>query len=65
MAYSKIHKVIGESNFVLTMSEGSFGGEPQSFYDLFRLENGLIVEHWDVIVPMPGPDAKHNEAGKF
>lgn len=65
MEYSKVHKVIGEGNFVLTLSEGAFGGEPQAFYDLFRLEDGLIVEHWDVIAPMPGPDAKHNEAGKF
>lgn len=65
MEYSKVHKVIGEGNFVLTMSEGALGGEPQAFYDLFRLEDGLIVEHWDVIAPMPGADAKHNEAGKF
>ena len=65
MEYSTVHKVIGEGNFVLTMSEGAFGGVPQAFYDLFRLEDGLIVEHWDIIVPMPGPDAKHNEAGKF
>ncbi|WP_420860589.1 nuclear transport factor 2 family protein [Algirhabdus cladophorae] len=65
MDYSKVHKIIGEGNFVLSMSEGTFGGAPQAFYDLFRLEDGLIVEHWDVIAPMPGPDAKHNEAGKF
>lgn len=65
MEYSKVHQVIGEGNFVLSMSEGTFGGEPQAFYDLFRLDDGLIVEHWDIIVPMPGPDAKHNEAGKF
>ncbi len=65
MEYSKVHHAIGEGNFVLTMSEGTFGGEATSFYDLFRLEDGLIVEHWDVIEPMPGPDAPHNEAGKF
>ncbi len=65
MEYSKVHQVIGEGNFVLSMSEGTFGGEPQAFYDLFRLDDDLIVEHWDIIVPMPGPDAKHNEAGKF
>lgn len=65
MEYAKVHHVIGEGNFVLAMSEGSFGGEATSFYDLFRLEDGLIVEHWDVIEPMPGPDAPHNEAGKF
>ncbi|WP_136440691.1 nuclear transport factor 2 family protein [Pacificoceanicola onchidii] len=65
MEYSTVHKVIGEGNFVLSMSEGSFGGAPQAFYDLFRLEDGLIVEHWDIIAPMPGPDAKHNTSGKF
>ncbi|MDV7143607.1 nuclear transport factor 2 family protein [Tropicimonas sp. TH_r6] len=65
MEYAKVHHVIGEGNFVLTLSEGAFGGEPQAYYDLFRLEDGLIVEHWDVIAPMPGPDAKHNDAGKF
>ncbi|SFB10414.1 Predicted SnoaL-like aldol condensation-catalyzing enzyme [Poseidonocella pacifica] len=65
MDYTEIHQVIGEGNFVLTLSEGALGNEPTAFYDLFRLEDGLIVEHWDVIAPMPGPDAPHNEAGKF
>ncbi|CUH88874.1 putative ester cyclase [Phaeobacter sp. CECT 5382] len=65
MDYTEIHQVIGEGNFVLTLSEGALGGEPTAFYDLFRLEDGLIVEHWDVIAPMPTPDAPHNEAGKF
>ncbi len=65
MEYSTLHHVIGEGNFVLTMSEGALGDEPQAFYDLFRLEDGLIVEHWDVIAPMPGPDAEHNQSGKF
>lgn len=65
MTYTEVHKVIGEGNFVLTMSDGVFGDQPQAFYDLFRLEDGLIVEHWDVISPMPAADAAHNEAGKF
>ncbi len=65
MEYTEVHQVIGEGNFVLTLSEGAIGGEPTAFYDLFRVEGGLIVEHWDVIAPMPGEDAPHNEAGKF
>ena len=65
MDYTKVHQIIGEGNFVLAMSEGTLGDDAMSFYDLFRLEDGLIVEHWDVIAPMPGPDAAHNEAGKF
>ena len=65
MDYSKVHHVIGEGNFVLTLSEGTLGADAMAFYDLFRLEDGLIVEHWDVIAPMPGPDAPANDAGKF
>jgi predicted SnoaL-like aldol condensation-catalyzing enzyme len=51
--YTKIHKVLGEGNFVLTISEGEWGGKQQAFYDLFRMENGKIVEHWDVIQAIP------------
>lgn len=65
MDYTEVHEVIGEGNFVLTLSEGTLGADATAFYDLFRVEDGLIVEHWDVIAPMPGEDAPHNEAGKF
>lgn len=66
MEYTKNHKVLGEGNFVLAMSEGKFGkGEHTAFYDLFRLENGQIVEHWDVISPIPAKADWKNENGKF
>jgi predicted SnoaL-like aldol condensation-catalyzing enzyme len=51
--YTKIHKVLGEGNFVLTVSEGEWGGKTHAFYDLFRVENGKMVEHWDVIQAVP------------
>jgi predicted SnoaL-like aldol condensation-catalyzing enzyme len=51
--YHTLHHLIGEGNFVLTAAEGEFGGQPTAFYDLFRIEEGLIVEHWDVIQPIP------------
>ena len=51
--YDTIHKVIGQGDFVLTMSEGQFGGKHVAFYDLFRVENRKIVEHWDVIQDIP------------
>ena len=51
--YTKIHKVLGEGNFVLTVSEGEWSGKPHAFYDLFRVENGKMVEHWDVIQAVP------------
>jgi predicted SnoaL-like aldol condensation-catalyzing enzyme len=48
MVYDTVHKVIAEGNFVLTVSEGRFGVTPTAFYDLFRVENAKIVEHWDI-----------------
>lgn len=66
MEYTKLHKVLGQGNFVLTMSEGKFGkGEHTAFYDLFRLENGQIVEHWDVIEPILPKAQWKNNNGKF
>lgn len=49
MKYDTLHKVIGKGNFVLTVSEGYLGGAHTSYYDLFRIVNGKIAEHWDVI----------------
>ena len=66
MEYTKLHKVLGQGNFVLTMSEGKFGkGDDTSFYDLFRLEDGKIVEHWDVIQSIPAKENWKNTNGKF
>ena len=66
MEYTKVHKVLGEGNFVLTISEGKFGkGDHVAYYDLFRVENNQIVEHWDVIQPIPEKSAWKNDNGKF
>lgn len=65
MTFSKIHKVLGEGNFVLSISEGSFAGNPTSFYDLFRVDQGKIVEHWDVIQTIPAQSEWKNSNGKF
>ena len=51
--YTEIHAVLGEGNFVLTVSEGEWNGTTNAFYDLFRMDGGKIVEHWDVIQPVP------------
>ena len=66
LQYDKVHKILGEGNFVLAMSEGKFGkGDHVGYYDLFRIENGKIVEHWDIIESIPAKDAWKNENGKF
>ena len=65
MKYDKVHKVLGEGNFVLTVSEGSFADKATSFYDLFRVENGKIVEHWDVLETIAPKSEWKNDNGKF
>lgn len=69
MGYAEVHFAVAQGNFVLTGSEGVFGDAdnptPTAFYDLFRLEDGLIVEHWDVIATIPPQDEWVNDNGKF
>jgi predicted SnoaL-like aldol condensation-catalyzing enzyme len=65
MKYAKVHKVLGEGNFVLTVSEGEFAGKHSSFYDLFRVQDGKIAEHWDVIETIPPRAQWQNANGKF
>lgn len=56
----KIHQVLGEGNFVLVVSEGKFGGKSTAFFDLFRVENGKVAEHWDVLQEIPEKMAHTN-----
>lgn len=62
--YTKIHKVLGEGDFVLTVSEGQWNGKTNVFYDLLRFENGKAVEHWDVIQEIPS-EGLANSNGMF
>ncbi|MGD1887026.1 MAG: nuclear transport factor 2 family protein [Cohaesibacteraceae bacterium] len=61
--FSQVHMIAAEGNFVFTMTEGARGGTPTAFFDLWRVENGLIVEHWDTIETIPADMAHDN--GKF
>ena len=65
MIYNKTHMVLGEGNFVLAVSEGTFGGVPTSYYDLFRIENNKIAEHWDVVETIIPETERQNSNGKF
>ena len=52
LTYRKLHRVVGQGNFVLALSEGELG-TPMAFWDLWRLKDGKLVEHWDVVQPIP------------
>lgn len=65
MVYDDVHMVLAQGDFVLAVSEGTFGGAPTSYYDLWRVENGKIAEHWDVMETIADQSTWQNQNGKF
>jgi len=65
IVYKKCHRVLAEGNFVLSVCEGYVNKIPSSFFDLYRLENGRIVEHWDTTEAIPPRSEWKNNNGKF
>ena len=65
IVYQTLHRVLAEGNFVLCVSEGRREGVHTSFYDLFRLSGGKIVEHWDTTEKVPPASEWKNDNGKF
>ncbi|KJD45248.1 stalk domain-containing protein [Paenibacillus terrae] len=64
--YDKVHMVIGEGNFVLVVSETkSPEGNTTAVYDMWRVENGKVAEHWDVVQDVPAKAEWKNTNGKF
>lgn len=63
MSYARTPIIVAEGNFVFTASEGKLGTAPTAFFDLFRIEGGKIVEHWDTISTIPNEMPHGN--GKF
>ena len=63
--YEKIHRLLAEGSFVLCVSEGFFNGDHSSFYDLFRVADGKLLEHWDTTEAIPPRAAWKNDNGKF
>lgn len=68
--YRALHMVLGEGNFVLTISEGLSRDndgvdQPTAFYDLYRIANGVVAEQWNVTEIIAPKDAWANNNGKF
>ena len=63
--YYRIHRLLAEGDFVLSVSEGSLNGVHSSFYDLYRVAHGKLVEHWDTIEAIPPRSEWKNDNGKF
>jgi len=58
----EIKRVFADGDYVITHSHTVFapGGPETAAADIWRLENGKIVEHWDVIQPIPATAANSN-----
>ena len=65
MVYDTVHMVLAQGDMVLAVSEGTFGGAPTSYYDLWRVEDGKIAEHWDVMETIADRETWANDNGKF
>jgi len=66
--YNSIEFIHVQGNFALTMSEGfpdRTTGVVSAYYDLFRLKDGKIVEHWDAVQAIPPQADWANNNGKW
>ncbi|MEM9324721.1 MAG: nuclear transport factor 2 family protein [Bacteroidota bacterium] len=66
LTYKRIVLLVGQGNFVATLSEAHWKDDQtdQDYaqVDIFRIENGKVVEHWDNVEPVPENDVN---GGKF
>jgi predicted SnoaL-like aldol condensation-catalyzing enzyme len=61
-ARSEIKRAFAEGDYVILHVHGvrEPGERGVAIIDIFRLENGKIVEHWDVVQPIPEKTANTN-----
>ena len=45
-SYEMLFNLMGDGNFVLTYGKRHIAGKDVAIFDLYRLADGLIVEHW-------------------
>ncbi|MEN0065343.1 MAG: nuclear transport factor 2 family protein [Myxococcota bacterium] len=51
--YDEIVLLVGSGNFVATLCKADWEGDKFAQVDIFRIENGKVVEHWDNVEPVP------------
>jgi predicted SnoaL-like aldol condensation-catalyzing enzyme len=58
----EIKKIFAEGDYVILHAHGVRvpGDRGSAIIDIFKLENGKIVEHWDVMQPIPESAVNQN-----
>lgn len=62
--YDFIFHILGKGNFVVAFSKVSINKEELCMFDIFRIEDNKIVEHWDNMEVIP-PRNEWVNTGKF
>lgn len=64
LSYQECFLMVGEGNFVATLNRARWQDQDLCQVDLFRVDDGKIVEHWDNSEPVP-PKEEWANSGKF
>ncbi len=62
--YKQVYRVVGQGNFVAALAHQVWNNIDYAAFDIFRLEDGMIVEHWDNVEVLPD-EADLVNSGKF
>ncbi|GHO96056.1 hypothetical protein KSF_061040 [Reticulibacter mediterranei] len=62
LAHSDIKRIIAEGDLVVVHSKVTYSPNDQgaAAADIFRLEQGKIIEHWDVLQEIPATSVNNN-----
>jgi predicted SnoaL-like aldol condensation-catalyzing enzyme len=61
-SHSEIKKIFADGDYVIVHVHAvrEPGTRGLAIFDLFKLENGKVVEHWDAVQPIPETAQNNN-----
>jgi predicted SnoaL-like aldol condensation-catalyzing enzyme len=63
--YVRVHRILGEGNFIVLVCEGYIKNAHYSFCELLNIEHSKIIEHWQVATEIPPRERWLNKNGQF